>query len=252
MMCLYPLGVPLIGTFLLLRNEATIKSHLAESEQLEIDDGSTRKIVAFLAVPKQIKTFKSLFQHFRPNYYWWGILDMLYGLLLTGFAVLFVPGSMMQITLAFLIAFGYYVLQLSCKPYRNAYHNFFVALVNLNVTLTIFASLLLKVDSEVGDSLNYEAGYNVESISAFLISCNAVICFEFGGYSKRAVELATGAAIVCCETPKDDEAPRPFFQKLLAIVSPLSAKLVSLLIWLYKKLRAIVNGDVATPPHPTA
>jgi hypothetical protein len=91
---------------------------------------------------------------------------------LASFAVLFVPGSMMQITLAFLIAFGHYALQLPCKPHRNAYHNFFVALVNLNVTLTMFASLLLKVDSEVSDSLNYEAGYNVESISAFLISCN--------------------------------------------------------------------------------
>jgi hypothetical protein len=148
--------------------------------------------------------FKSLFENFRADYYWWGILDMVYGLLLTGFAVLFAPGSMMQITLAFLIGLGYYVLQLSCKPYRNSYHNFMVALVNLNVTLTIFASLLLKVDNEVGASLAYEDGYNIEYISIFLILCNVIIVFEFVGYFKRAVELATGVVIVA--TSKSDLA----------------------------------------------
>ena len=238
MICLYPLGVPLVGALLLAGNKKSIRTYLALREQLELNDGTT-KVIALKAPPHDIKVFQSLFEHYRPDYYWWGILDMLYGLLLTGFAVLFAPGSMMQITLAFLIGLGYYALQLSCKPYRNPYHNFMVALVNLNVTLTIFASLLLKVDNEMGGSLIYEAGYDVESISTFLILCNAIIFFEFCGYSKRAVELATGVAIVHCENSKDEQAkdandgaPRSHFQKLGTI----GAKLVSPLIWLYRQI----------------
>jgi hypothetical protein len=203
MLCLWPLGMPLLGIFLLLRNNKAIKRYLALHEELEIDDG-TQKIFTLEEAPKHIKMFKGLFENFRTDYYWWGILDMFYGLLLTGFAVLFAPGSMMQITLAFLIGLGYYVLQLSCKPYRNSYHNFMVALVNLNVTLTIFGSLLLKVDNEMGAALAYEAGYNIESISIFLILCNVIIVFEFVGYTKRAVELATAVVIVA--TSKSDLA----------------------------------------------
>jgi hypothetical protein len=203
MLCLWPLGMPLLGIFLLLRNNKAIKRYLALYEELEIDDG-TQKIFTLKEAPKQIKMFKGLFENFRADYYWWGILDMFYGLLLTGFAVLFAPGSMMQISLAFLIGLGYYVLQLSCKPYRNSYHNFMVALVNLNVTLTIFGSLLLKVDNEMGAALAYEAGYNIESIAIFLILCNVIIVFEFVGYTKRAVELATAVVIVA--TSKSDLA----------------------------------------------
>jgi len=203
MLCLWPLGVPLLGVLLLLSNTEDINTYLVLREQLEVDDG-TEKIVALIEAPKQIKMFKGLFEHFRSDFYWWGVLDMLYGLLLTGFAVLFAPGSMMQITLGFLIGHGYYVLQLSCRPYRSTYHNFMVALVNLNVTLTIFASLLLKVDSEMGASLVYEAGYNILSISIFLILCNMIIVFEFLGYSKRAIELAT--AVVIVKTSKSDLA----------------------------------------------
>ena len=79
-----------------------------------------------------------------------------------------------------------------------------VALVNLNVTLTIFGSLLLKVDNEMGAALAYEAGYNIESIAIFLILCNVIIVFEFVGYTKRAVELATAVVIVA--TSKSDLA----------------------------------------------
>jgi hypothetical protein len=102
----------------------------------------------------EIKVLQSIFEHFRPDYHWWGILDMLYGLFLTGFTVLFAPGSMMQITLAFLIGLSCYALQLSCKPHRNPCHSSMVALVNLNVTLTTFSSLLLKADNEMGKSFD--------------------------------------------------------------------------------------------------
>ena len=99
MLCLWSLGMPLLGVWLLLRNKKAIQTYLVPHDQLEIDDG-TQKIFTLKEAPKHIKMFKSLFENFRADYYWWGILDMLYGLLLTGFAVLFAPGSMMQINVA--------------------------------------------------------------------------------------------------------------------------------------------------------
>jgi hypothetical protein len=221
MMLMYPLGIPFMGALLLLRNKGSIEEYLQRRERLERShdgDAGAEKVVAPLDTPETIRVFKGIFEHYRPEFFAWGILDMLYGLLLTGFAVLFEPGSMMQIVVAFLIAFVYYALHLSCQPYHNAYHNFLVALVDLNVVVTIFASVLVKVDNEVGDSLGYESGYDISAISALLVFSNALILVEFVGYCKRAVELATGMAVVV--TSESEVAIRRAEEEAAAHLAP--------------------------------
>jgi len=132
-----------------------------------------------------------------------------------------------------------------------------------------FASLLLKVDNEVGASLNYENEYDVEAISDFLILCNAVIVFEFCGYSKRAVELATGMVIV--ETSEGEPASFALMivedeTSLMAVVETSDGKVVNdavlrhcFQLWRMEYLRTriagcyfprVLNGNVWGPfPH---
>jgi len=206
MLFIYPVGIPSTGALLLLRYKESIQTHLARREKLEADDG-TQKVVTPKEAPNEIKSFQSLFRYFRPSCFWWGILELLYGLLLAGFAVLFDSGTMMQIVLAYLISFVYYVLQLTIKPYHNDYHNFMVALVNLNVVVAFYASMLVKVDNEVGGSSEYDSGYDIDSIATLLILTNVFIFVEFIGYVKRAVELATGVVIVAtCKSDLAKEA----------------------------------------------
>ena len=77
MLALYPFGVPLMGMALLWKHRGEIQLFLANLEQ----DNNT------MAKPEaegQIDLFKSLFIHYRPSFFWWGLADIIHRLLLTG------------------------------------------------------------------------------------------------------------------------------------------------------------------------
>lgn len=100
MVVLYPLGIPAMGAALLYFNRKSIARHLRKCERRARLNG---EIVLkadeqdFDGDGQTIDRFKSLFIPFKPGYFWWGIGDIINRLLLTGFAVLFEPGSMMQV-----------------------------------------------------------------------------------------------------------------------------------------------------------
>ena len=97
---MYPLGIPSVGAILLWTNRAAIVKYLHQCEERE---NSSAEVVikadeqAFDGDGQTIYRFKGIFVPFKANYYWWGIGDQMNRLLLTGFAVLFEPGSMMQV-----------------------------------------------------------------------------------------------------------------------------------------------------------
>jgi len=85
------------------------------------------------------------------------------------------------------------------KPYHDSYHNSISVLVNMQIVVTLFATLLIKIDNEMEESFSYEAGYNLRTIGYFLIFWNFLILLEFARYLKSAIEFATAVVIVRCE-----------------------------------------------------
>ena len=100
MVVLYPIGVPAIGAALLCMNRDAIVEFLNRREKCNDGSGEVPKKADeqdFDGDAQTIDRFKSLFLPFKPKYFWWGVGDILNRLLLTGFAVVFEPGTMMQV-----------------------------------------------------------------------------------------------------------------------------------------------------------
>ena len=90
MMALYPFGLPMVGAAVLY----VYRAKIVECQRNGLRSAISRK--AGLPHEKEhddIAWFKNLFVHYRPEFFAWGIYDILNRLLLTGFAVLFQPGK---------------------------------------------------------------------------------------------------------------------------------------------------------------
>ena len=103
MVVLFPVGIPVIAGALLYKNRDAIINFLKQREKLS----NTKEEVVTKADEQDlgggaqlIGRFKGLFLPFKPECYWWGVVDISNRLLLTGFAVVFEPGTMMQVFLA--------------------------------------------------------------------------------------------------------------------------------------------------------
>ena len=66
----------------------------------------------------------------------------------------------------------------------------------MQIIVTLFASLLFKVDSEMEDSFSYEAGYNLSAVALALIIFTSTIGVEILRYLKTAVEFTSSLVIV--------------------------------------------------------
>jgi len=196
MMLLYPVGVPLAAIVLLHRNKAAITDFLRKYERAFLD---TLNATTRFDPPDSIERFKSLYAYFRPEYSWWGVYEILNRLILTGFAVFFIPGSAMQIVLALLFSVVYFAAQILLQPYRDSYHNFVTALVNVQITVTLFASLLIKIDNEAGDDGSYEAGYDLQTVGVVLVLWNSIVLVEILRYVKSAFEFAFSVVVIQTE-----------------------------------------------------
>lgn len=166
MMFLYPVGVPLLGMALLYQNRCSVVAFL---EKCEDDENDTTKVWTRLDPTSDIELIKSLYAYYKADYFWWDVVDIVVGLLLTGFAVVFEPGSMMQIVWAVCVSFACNYFQNWWQPYRDSCRNFMTGFVNLQILVTLFASLLIKIDNEAGGSFSYEAGCDLRTVGTVLI-----------------------------------------------------------------------------------
>ena len=114
---------------------------------------------------------------------------------------------MLQIALAIVFSFAFLFLQITHQPYLNSYHNFMSANVNMQIVVTLFASLLFKVDNEMEDSLSYEAGYDLDTVALVLIIFTSTVLVEILRYLKTAVEFMLSVVIVEVPLLGDDHVP---------------------------------------------
>jgi len=192
MMCVYPIGVPLVDAVLMRVNRVAIVEFLRDCERKDREG----EILMRLEPPDDLQLFKSWYMHYRPWYSWWSVYDILIRLFLTGFAVLFEPGSTIQIVFAIIFSFAYFVSQILCRPYRDSYHNEMAGFVNLMIVTTLFATLLIKIYHETGELYNYDATSNLDTVSSVLIVWTSVMILETMRYVKSAVEFGTSVILV--------------------------------------------------------
>jgi hypothetical protein len=115
-----------------------------------------------------------MYNDYKPRLWFWEVVVITLKLVMTGFAVWFAPGSLMQIIIGMLVLLVYVQLLNTYKPYRSHTHNGLAVFQTLMVFLSLFASLLLKIGDVVSSS-NIDLGYSTGFITAALITVAVAI-----------------------------------------------------------------------------
>jgi hypothetical protein len=118
------------------------------------------------AALKDVKMLKFFYIDYKTEYFYWDVLECMRKLLLTGIAVLFVPGSMIQAAGSVAVIGIYTVAIASLKPYEKARDNSLAILLYAMQGTTMFAGLLLKMKDGYESSGKYDDGFSTESMVA--------------------------------------------------------------------------------------
>jgi hypothetical protein len=120
-----------------------------------------------------------LFRGYRPNCWWWALVDAMFKLCLTGFAVLVEQGSIMQLTFTLVVAVLYLALLLLYSPFEDAQHRVLQALFLVSMVLTFVGSLMLQLDGILFDSTTVSKGYNEHGVAALLLGAGFIALIAF-------------------------------------------------------------------------
>jgi hypothetical protein len=154
---------------------------------------------------------KFFYIDYKTEYFYWDVLECMRKLLLTGIAVLFVPGSMIQAAGSVAVIGIYTVAIASLKPYEKARDNTLAIILYSMQGTTMFVGLLLKMKDGYESSGKYDDGFSTDSMVAVLISTIIIVMISaIGGivndlwlaYLKPLLRYQSGSIVLL--PPLDD------------------------------------------------
>jgi hypothetical protein len=154
-------------------------------------------------------------EDYKEGYWFWEAIELLRKLLLTGFAALWLPGTLMQIITSMFVTLMYVVLIARCKPYcghapahtkksrrralvkaHSHVVNFFALFVVLMTYFALFGALLVKFNSGFVSTGAVQEGYGYLSLQLYLIG-TALLTGCCGGFMLvKEISVNGGAAVV--------------------------------------------------------
>lgn len=136
MILLYPIGIPFMYFVLLYKN----KSSLTEPNRDRLGNRS-------------LMPYVFLWRDFKPNVYYFEVIECLRRVLLTGAIVLIDPNSPVQVTFACLMAFVSLIVFELIRPHMDNVDTWLYRLGCIIIFITNFMGLLLKIDYESQQSV---------------------------------------------------------------------------------------------------
>jgi len=153
MMAFYPIGIPILFGYLLVKNKDAIKSMEERKENMEISKLSF------------------LWSMYEPHVWWFEIFECVRRLMMTGMLIFVSPGSASQIVLALILATGSIVAFVHWRPYEYEEDDDLAIACQISIFFTIFGALLIRVEIDKTDE------YNQELFGQLLIAVNLVAIF---------------------------------------------------------------------------
>jgi len=148
MIFVYPIGIPLFYLYILYINRRAIRARnvydddadqIISNEDSELDDN-----------PHNNKLFishneiKFLFKNYKPQYWYWEVVETSRRLLLTGVLAVIQAGTFYQIVSGILFSLVFLTLQAHFQPFLNENDDTVQEFAQLQVLLTLIGALLLK------------------------------------------------------------------------------------------------------------
>ncbi|GMI08230.1 hypothetical protein TrVE_jg10446 [Triparma verrucosa] len=153
MMVFYPIGIPILFGYLLVKNKDAIKSMEERKENMEISKLSF------------------LWSMYEPHVWWFEIFECVRRLMMTGMLIFVSPGSASQIVLALILATGSIVAFVHWRPYEYEEDDDLAIACQISIFFTIFGALLIRVEIDKTDE------YNQELFGQLLITVNLLAIF---------------------------------------------------------------------------
>lgn len=144
MVCVYPLGVPGLFLFLLAKNRQTINDSI------------------------NVQRYGFIFKDYGPVYFFWEIWDLLRKLTMSGLLIFFDKGSADQLSVAILFSTFACVAHARAFPYTDPMANWIQFFVLLSLELTLFGSLILKMQTR-------DASISEDMVDVYLLTINILI-----------------------------------------------------------------------------
>jgi hypothetical protein len=156
MILVYPVGIPLLYTWLLWRERRCFnQSHKRSSGPRLLDTASTQQLQETSAAA--VQSIRFLWSAYTPKRYYWEVVECIRRLLLTGFVVFVFPNSSAQAAVACLIAAISLVIVVHYKPHADSIDTGIYVSGSIIIFLSMFLSLLVKVNVSQDDTESQHA-----------------------------------------------------------------------------------------------
>ena len=158
---IYPIGIPLLFFVILYRNKHKLWTNFKKKV-----DNNGRTI-------SNIKNrFGFLYGRYKKDKYYFEVIEFNRKLILVGAIMFLMPGSIMQISIAFIISTIFFILHIKLQPYNDNMDEHLQTITLLASMITLFSAIMLKA---VQNSIN-ETGYGKE-LFEFLMPCSNILVF---------------------------------------------------------------------------
>ena len=151
MMVVYPIGVPVLYGWLLVRKKEHIKQPVAEREE-----------------DNELAGLAFLFDSYKPQFWYFEVVVTVLRLLLTGVLGLIEPGSATQLCVGMIITFGAVMQLCDSKPYESGRDSVLSILGYVQIFLVMLCGLILKVQA-------FAEGVDKEMLGVLLIMVNMMV-----------------------------------------------------------------------------
>ena len=151
MVVVYPFGIPFCYGLLLYRN----RNHL--------------KVMTRREAVLDLAPIKDLWRPYRPEAFFYEVIECLRRVLLSGVVVFFFPNTAGQVATTFLLALFFFALLLILDPYMSQWDSWLARIGHIIVMLSMFVALLRKVDTSDDDS------FSQDTFGSILVAANCIL-----------------------------------------------------------------------------
>jgi hypothetical protein len=151
MIIVYPIGIPLLYTWLLYRERRHFNQSNKRSSGPRLTDSNSIQQLQ-QASEASVQHTKFLWSAYKSKRYYWEVVECARRLLLTGFVVFIFPNSSAQAAVACLFAAFSLAIVLQFKPHADASDAGVYITGSTIIFLSMFLSLMVKVDISEDDA----------------------------------------------------------------------------------------------------
>jgi hypothetical protein len=177
MILVYPIGIPAVYAYLLWsRRELMKDAATAQQSSSLLASQTSSTFTRSQSVLRRSKSFivvescQFLYSAYRPQLYYWELVECGRRILLTGFMCFIYPNTATQPAVACLIAGCSLCIVLSYRPYRDTLDERAYVSGSVIIVLSMFLALMIKANVSTSENDSSEAVYSV-----LLILMNAAI-----------------------------------------------------------------------------